>query len=382
MSKRTVVILIDALGFDMSERHGFKPVTLPYRTRLRTVFGFSQAALTSILTGSAPDVHGLWMMYSFSAGSSSPGKSPFGILRAMKPFGGPDRLWVRELLRWKLSKVDRVSAYYSLYAIPGEVLCRLDLPARKNMFDRLGGGKRRSIIDQAYEEGAVFIRDYNTPEAQAFDELESALEKGDSVFHLLYTAGLDSELHSRGSLEEAIGSRLAGYSARLDSIVSRFPDVRFAVLGDHGMCDVTDHLGLMGEIAATGLRIPDDYVPFYDSTMARFRIFNENAVSTISGILRGTQGGRILEEEELRSLGVHFPGGEYGDIIFLCDPGTIILPSFMGSEPMKGMHGYHPDASCMDSIMVSSEEFTGEDTSITGIAGFLLPGFMGGGLKR
>ena len=154
VNKRTVVILIDALGFEMAERHGFRPAALPDRTRLKTVLGFSQAALTSILTGSAPDVHGLWMMYSFA-----PVRSPFGFLRGLKSFGGTDRLWVRELLRWKLSKIDRISAYYSLYDIPGEVLCRLDLPARISTFDPCGGGKRRTIVDQAYEDGEPFVRD-------------------------------------------------------------------------------------------------------------------------------------------------------------------------------------------------------------------------------
>ena len=373
MNKRTAIILIDALGCDMTEYHGFRPKTLPHRTRLKTVLGFSQAALTSIFTGSAPDAHGLWLMYSFTSG-----RSPFGILRGLRPFGGTDRLWVRDLLGWKLSRIDRISAYYSLYAIPGEVLERLDLPARKSMFDRLGGGNRRSIIDQAYDEGEVFIRDYNTPEEKAFDELESALESGETLFHLVYTAGLDSDLHRHGSMDEAIDSRLTNYSRRIDTIVARFPDVRFAVLGDHGMCDVTDHIDLMKAVEATGLRIPQDFIPFYDSTMARFRIFGEGAAELLSEVLRSIPGGRLLKSEELNSLGVYFPGSVYGDLIFLCEPGTIILPSFMGSDPVKGMHGYHPSASCMDSVMFSSEEFDGNEAPITGIAGFLLPGFRGG----
>ena len=373
LSKRTVVILIDALGFEMSERHGFQPAALPDRTRLKSVLGFSQAALTSILTGSAPDVHGLWMMYSFT-----PDRSPFGFLRSLKSFGGPDRLWVRDLLRWKLSKIDRISAYYSLYDIPGEVLCRLDLPARKSIFDRCGGGMRRTIIDQAFDEGGTFVRDYSAPEDQAFDDLESVLEKGESRFHLLYTAGLDSDLHSVGSIEDSIGSRLARYSARIDSIVSRFPDIRCIVLGDHGMCDVTDHIDLIGAIEKTVLKIPEDYIPFYDSTMARFKVFSEKASRVISDLLLDYPGGRLLDTEELRSLGVHFPGGLYGDIVFLCDPGSIILPSYMGNAPVKGMHGYHPDVPCMDSIMLSNEEFGEDEARITEVAPFLLPGFRGG----
>ncbi len=377
MSKRTAIIIIDALGSEMAERHGFRPETLPDRTSLRTVLGFSQAALTSILTGSVPDEHGLWMMYSFASG-----RSPFNILRGLRPFGGPDRLWVRDLLRWKLSRVDRISAYYSLYEIPGEVLEHLELPARRSIFDQSGGGKRRSIIDHAFDEGGVFIRDYNTPEEQAFDDLESALESGGALFHLVYTAGLDSDLHRYGSMDREIGARLARYSRRIDSIVSRFPDVRFAVLGDHGMCDVTAHIDVMGAVEAADLRIPGDIIPFYDSTMARFKVRGKRAEAILREVLEGTSGGRLLDADELKSLGVSFQGDEYGDIVFLCDPGTIILPSYMGSAPVKGMHGYHPDSPCMDSVMFSNEEFEGEEASVDAIAGFLLPGFRGGESKR
>ncbi len=377
MAERTVVILIDALGCELTDHHGFSPVNLPFRTRLETVLGFSQAALTSILTGSRPEAHGLWMMFSFAGGGS-----PFGLLRGLRPFGGPDRLWVRNLLRWKLSRLDRITAYFNLYDIPGEVLERLDLPARRSAFGQLGGGSRRSIIDQAYDEGGVFIRDYDTPEEQAFDELESALETGESSFHLVYTAGLDSDLHRYGSREERIGSRLRLYSERIDSLMSRFPDPRFIVLGDHGMCDVTGHIDLIKPIEATGLKIPGDYVPFYDSTMARFRVSGKRASAAISEVLERSTGGRLLGTEELMSLGVCFPGGEYGDIVFLCDPGTIILPSYMGSVPVKGMHGYHPGAPCMDSVMFSSEKFQGDEVSLTEIAGFLLPGFRGGDRKE
>ena len=89
-------------------------------------------------------------------------------------------------------------------------------------------------------------------------------------------------------------------------------------------------------------------------------------------------GGRILEPGEREELGVSFPGGAFGDIVFLCDPGTIILPSFMGRAPVSGMHGYHPDAPCMDSVMFSSEVYGGEEAAVTDIADFLLPGFRGG----
>ena len=46
----------------------------------------------------------------------------------------------------------------------------------------------------------------------------------------------------------------------------------------------------------------------------------------------------------MRGLGAYFPDGSYGESIFLMNEGEIVLPSFMSSDPVLGMHGYHPDA--------------------------------------
>ncbi|HER43479.1 MAG TPA: hypothetical protein ENO08_03370, partial [Candidatus Eisenbacteria bacterium] len=56
----TIVILIDALGYDLAERHGFRLSGLSKPSKVETVLGFSQAAITTILTGLEPSRHGLW----------------------------------------------------------------------------------------------------------------------------------------------------------------------------------------------------------------------------------------------------------------------------------------------------------------------------------
>ncbi|MCK4236573.1 MAG: hypothetical protein KAX38_05605, partial [Candidatus Krumholzibacteria bacterium] len=113
MEVNTVVILIDALGFELAARHRFHPGGLTNRVRLGTVLGFSQAALTSIFTGLTPDRHGLWMMYSFAHGSSA-----FGWLRLIPKSVSSEKLWLRRLIRWKLENLDGVRSYYSLYSVP------------------------------------------------------------------------------------------------------------------------------------------------------------------------------------------------------------------------------------------------------------------------
>ncbi|MEJ2722729.1 MAG: hypothetical protein P8181_16565 [bacterium] len=50
----------------------------------------------------------------------------------------------------------------------------------------------------------------------------------------------------------------------------------------------------------------------------------------------------MLTDSELERLGCGFNDNAYGDVIFLVEPGLLILPSFMSKQPVAAMHGYHP----------------------------------------
>jgi len=373
---QTVIILIDALGHDLAERACFRPEGLRYAARLKTVFGFSQAALTSIVTGLAPDEHGLWMMYSFTSQTS-----PFSFLRYLPV--SSRRRWLRRLLTWKLWNVDGVRSYYSLYDVPRHVLPYLDLPARKGLFSPAGEDSVGNIFNELVRRGiASRIWDYTTPEEQAFDELEKSMDANEAGFYLLYTASLDDLLHRYGTSDPRIGERLAWYGERIARIGEKGTHnkdgLRLFVLGDHGMCDVTHHEDIIAPVEKLGLRIPDDYIPFYDSTMARFRTLSERAAKSLEEVLAGFPSGWLLGREEIGSFGIDFPDGRFGDIIFCADPGTIFLPSYMGTEPVSAMHGYHPEAPCMDSVIFSNIDIGSGEYSLLDIHRLLLPGYEAG----
>lgn len=349
---KTVVVIIDALGADLAERYRFDVPGLSPGRRLGSVFGFSQAALTTILTGSPPDRHGLWMMYAFS------NRSPFAFLRMLPGCLDTDRRIVRRFIRWKIHRLNGVGAYYSLYDIPKDVLSRLDIPARRPLFEEGGGQGVPTLLDRALERGErCFVRDYRYAEPAAFDELDQALESGGFDFHLLYTAGLDATLHRVGTGHEETEARLRWYEQRLASIVEAAD--RLFVLGDHGMCDVEQTVDLQRSMQRLDPGAAARYLPFYDSTMARFRVTDPETRRLLESFLSGLGCGRLIDEEEQRRLGVFFDDGRFGDVIFAVEPGTVIAPSFMGRQAPAGMHGYHPDASCMDSLLLSSEPADG-----------------------
>jgi len=234
-----------------------------------------------------------------------------------------------------------------------------------------------TVIDELSKRGSrIFVRDYHTPEAVAFDQLEEALEKDDADFYLLYTAELDADLHKYGTTHENIKTHLNWYSEKIETLLSINKKIKMLVFGDHGMCDVRGSLNIIEKIESLNLKIPQDYIPFYDSTIARFKVFSEKAKRAITDALSKLSSGMILDSAEKISLGIDYADNSYGDIIFLLNEGEIILPSYMSASPVSGMHGYHPDNECMYSSLFTNVDFGTENGSIMDIADFILPGFQ------
>ena len=108
------------------------------------------------------------------------------------------------------------------------------------------------------------------------------------------------------------------------------------------------------QVDTLGLDEGRDFVATYDSTMARFCFYSDSARERITALLSDIPEGRILADDELAALGCDFDGQQYGELIFLLDAGVIIVPSHMGTKPITGMHGYHPDHPDSDASLLSN----------------------------
>ena len=331
----------------------------------------SQAALTTILTGCDPQDHGLWMMYSF-AGKSS----PFSWLRYLPGGISSKRLLLRNAIRWKLARLDGLRSYYSLYDVPRPVLPNLDLPSKERMFGPGGAGKAKNIFDHLKHKAEKWrVWDYRVDENLAFEELEHELKAAHEGFYMLYTAGLDSTMHRHGTHGEQVERKLSWYRGRIERIARAHPGARIMVLGDHGMCEVTGSIDLISHVDSLGPETCAGFIPFYDSTMARFRDLSERAGRELEGLLSGIDGGELLDRDCLERLGVFFKDGRFGDVIFLTDPGIIIVPSFMSSEPIAAMHGYDPGAGCMYSAMLTNFDPGALEMELKEVTRVMVPDF-------
>lgn len=365
-----VVLLVDALGWELARACPGFAAPLPNRRSIETVLGFSSGALPTLFTGRLPEAHGRWLMYRRASGAT-----PFAGFRQLAWL--PERLRRSHRLGRALTRLVAsrgVRGYFNLYEVPRPELAEFDLPEKEDIFSP-GGLPLDSFWDTLARRG-VRWRGWNwrTPEAEAFAALERRLETGDEDVLFLYTADLDALLHHEGSRGAGVRERMRRYDAwirrALERAGTRGRALWFYLCSDHGMVDVTETVDVAGRLAGLASRRGRDYLAFLDSTMARFWWRSAAARDEVRGALASEPRGGWLDDDALRAAGALFPDRRYGEDIFLLRPGALLVPSYMGSRPLAAMHGYdahHPD---MAALLASNRPLPDGVRRLTDLRGF------------
>ncbi|HEY1050329.1 MAG TPA: alkaline phosphatase family protein [Prosthecobacter sp.] len=340
-------IMIDACGWEIIKtRPEFLRQAAPHRRRLESVFGYSSTCVPSILSGCWPDEHHNWCYF-----IHDPERSPFASLRWLRWI--PKALTSRRIVRRHLTRLVKrrlgFQGYFDLYNIPFQQIHLYDFTEKKSPLKPQGMNRGENIFDQlTAREVPYFVTDPDLGEETNRDRLDADIASERIRFAFQYWAGLDGLLHRVGNQAPEIDQKLAEYEAwitrTLELAHQHYRSVTLHVFSDHGMANCDTHLDLGEQIDALGLQVGKDYNVVYDSTMARFWFLNDEARQHISTALSSIGGGHIVPDSELKNMRAYFEDGRFGQLIFLVDEGTLIVPSHMGERPIRAMHGYHPHA--------------------------------------
>jgi hypothetical protein len=368
-SSISIVVFIDALGWEVLKGRRFMESELPFRRKLRSVFGFSSACIPSILTGLMPRDHRHWSFFYYS-----PSTSPFKPLRllGLLPAALVDRGRVRNLISKLIKRLYSYTGYFQLYNIPFAHVDKFDYCEKSDLFLPGGMNRGENIFDHLQRAGIPYhVSDWRDSEENNLQALKADLEKQEVSFALLYMASMDALLHEVGKESPKVDEKLAWYERQLNDILrcagEHYEEVRLFICSDHGMATVHTHVDLMSQVEALGLTFGHDYTATYDSTMGRFWFHNDRAREQITRLLEQVPEGRILPREELAELGCDFEGDQYGELIFLMNAGVLIVPSHMGVTPITGMHGYHPNDADSDACLLSNTEPPDDPKAITDV---------------
>jgi hypothetical protein len=356
-----VFVLIDALGWSFVEPSSFLADMLPYRQAVRTLLGFSSGVIPSILSGLSPAESGLWNLVYYD-----PEGSPFRSLRplALLPNGLLDNRIGRRLMTELGRRVFGLGNGFDC-CVPPRLLPWFNWAEKDNIYRPGGLGVTASIFDQL-SEAAIPFRVYSYKQAiddrQILHRAETDVEGDEARFFFVYLCELDMFLHTHCSQPPKVEEKLAWYEQSLRRVFAaarrRDPEARLFVFSDHGMTPVRQHYDLAAQVSGCGFRTPQDYLAVYDSTMARFWFFSDQARTAILERLRQVDCARLLADDELRQLGVFFPDRRYGQAIVLMNPGCLIAASGFNGHGWKpaGMHGYHPDDADSDAVFLSDRK--------------------------
>jgi type I phosphodiesterase/nucleotide pyrophosphatase len=355
-----VFVLIDAFGWELAERLGFLADVLPYRAPLRTVLGYSSGAIPTMLTGKSPAEHGHWNLLYYD-----PDGSPFRWLKRLDFV--PDRILNHRVARKGLKELGRrmlgLGPLFDCCVNP-RLLPWFNWVEKRNIYGPRGIRGAASIFDRLAEAGVPHrVYTYHRfDDAEILRRARRDLVAGQASFFFLYLSEIDAFLHHHIEEDVSLKEQVAAYETGLRELMTaarqRDPRAGFALFSDHGMTPVRRHFDLAREIKALDIRMPDDYLAVYDATMARFWFFSDDARRRVVARLTALTCGRILAAEELETLGIRFPDRRYGDLIFLLNPGWLLLSSDFNTPGWlpTGMHGYHPDDPYSDAIFLSNHE--------------------------
>jgi len=337
-------VFIDACGWEIIKDSDFLRNLAPQRKRLDSVLGYSSTCVPSILSGHWPDEHRNWSYFVYD-----PKHSPFKRLRFLRWL--PKAVTSRRIFRRWLSKFVKASlnfrGYFDLYNIPFKYISLFDFTEKKSPL-RPGGMNRGPNIFDFLElnDIAYHVSNPDRPEEDNLNELMAGIENEGIDFAFVYWPELDGLLHRVGNQSLQVPAKLEHYQKWIQQLVAKaekhYDEVRLYVFSDHGMANCDEYLDLRAKIDALPVKMGKDYAVVYDSTMARFWFFNDEARRMIGEELKKIPQGRILPTHELKTLRAYFPDHYFGELIYLVNEGTLIVPSHMGERPIRAMHGYHP----------------------------------------
>jgi len=366
----SIFVLVDALGWDYIRNRPFLEDIAQYRGELKTILGFSSGAIPAILTGLSPSRNGHWNLFYYD-----PENSPFRWTRPLSALPSPllNNRFSRRAINWLGHHITGYEGYFYLYAVPVELLQFFHYCERRDIFRPGGINRGKSIFDSLKERNIPF-RSYSYHEYSDQQIIRHAIRdisEEDCGFYFLYLSEMDMFLHRHCHEPAKVDAKVALYDQWIRELYEKAksvrPDVRLNVFSDHGMVPTSGTYDLWSEIDALGFRVPTDYLPFYDSTMARFWFSNDRAEAAITARLDALSCGHILGDAERHRFGVDFPDRRYGQTIFLMNPGCLIVPSYLGKGTLAGMHGFHPEAPYSSGALVTTAALPMPVSTITDV---------------
>lgn len=358
-----MLMLIDGLGYDFVTAEATPNLSRyagSYAMRpLRPALGYSDCQRAVLFCGLPPDRIGYWMLYRFARPSDSPWRE-LGRLAFLD--GAPVELPRKGLKLGLSASLMRLQARrkgYSdltLHNIPFRALPWHAPTLRRpvyaphalgdapTVFDLLREAKRPFAIVRSDTVGQLgLLRPVKGHIRRLLSAIRGLDRSTSFVYFYLHTPDMFAHRHGiRGprfweelkEADQAIATIIEAAKERLG------PDTQVVLTSDHGMDHTERFVSFRHLIMHPAFG--KDYVAALDSTMVRLWYLTPDGARKARPLVESSGAGGFLTLEERRTLGVDFPGEQYGDDVYLLRPGASIYPNYHSVLKPLAMHAYHP----------------------------------------
>ena len=314
---------------------------------LKTLLGFSSSIKATLWTSTYPHTHGLWTYWGHISHIKN---SPPPLYKIFEPIPCIDlRAFARHVMRYALERMGSPAIEWFMASVPDDIMpffSRLSPEISSN--ENING--IRTLFGILGERGIEYeyfnTRDYDIPNLKFDSQSES--------FNVIFIPNFDGIGHRYGPFSNEIESEVRKLDIFMHKIMERYKnakDFQMLMFSDHGMARLKEKVNIKKVVDHLSLRQPEDYLAFYDSTLARFWFFSEKAEKMIVSKLQSLDNGKILDEVDKKRFGIDFGHNWYGDTLFLVKAQFEIFPNYFVSFIPKflelkltrrGMHGYDP----------------------------------------
>jgi len=305
--------------------------------RIKPLFAYEGIGYT-IKTGVSIKTSGVWTDHLLVRGRRNNTR-----LKALKyALKVVDRIsptdYVNKALRYVLFKIFR-ERYGTPHLIPPDMVeyfVAIDSkPKHKDIF---------TILRENGKKGVWIEPRLNILEKYYLYQLPKLISK----YHLviLKLNSLDRLGHFYGPYSQVLKNRIKTLDRLVEKtyekIRQRYRDVVIIIMSDHGMCPVKRVIDLERLLKQLPIEVIRDYFVYIGSTLVQFWFNNDKARRYIINMLESIEDGKILDENDLKELGLAGIDREkYGEVIFALKEGHVFYPDFYyRRKPPRGMHGY------------------------------------------
>jgi predicted AlkP superfamily pyrophosphatase or phosphodiesterase len=361
-----LILVIDALGYSSITKQKMPNLINifqeGYFKSVKTLLGYSNAIIPSIFSGAYPSEHNIWGVYKMSPKTSPFKVSPL-IPKSILDRSLIARYIVNRCVFRNARKHGLVPDHGAFLNIPLQLIEFFDLSMKKHIIEPNSMNGTITLFDLMRQKKIPFEYvgyPWNEGTRQILELTEKQIHNTSLVF--AYIDEIDHLGHKYGINSKNFLEHLKSFDELLSRFLQRImkmgEECSITIFSDHGMHDVIGSTDVKSMIDSTGLKIGKDYIPFLDSTIARFWTNNNNAKERLINVLEQTKGGRLLNAEEIIKYKINFKSNIYGDLLYLADVGKIISPSFFTiiGGSVGGMQGWDPEHESQNSFIFTNQK--------------------------